>query len=175
MKEETSSIYAKIGRKVLCFSAFLSVLLFLFIVPLTALLVTLIFTGEGSMQVFYKNIFDDIHGNYLFLLVQFIVMLASIWWLGPRLARQIIQEKKNYYWISVWTIFLLWMMLLISCSLTSGVEGVIQYGWSNFWDSLGTWLFFGVIPFITMGIFNGLVIGYFSGKRIQLEGEALPF
>ncbi len=161
----------KIGRITLLKYCFLSFAIFLSI-PIIIGLTYEIFTDEsGSFVTFYNNMINDADGNEIFLLVQIVVVLTGIWLFGGTAGRLIIDKEKSKFMVGVLTIFMLWVLLFISLTLSSGIENTITWGVKGFGSAVSGWLIYGLFLFLTFGVVHGLTMGYFMGREIKLKGQ----
>lgn len=170
-KIELKKSYQKIGRKYLFIAVLTFAFIFLALLPVTIVL-TLQLTGKsGSLSTFYQNMFSGSEYGWNFITIQVLVIIGAIWFLGPALARQIIKNKQNHFWMSVLAIITLWMILFFSSTLTSATQNSFKYGIKGFESAITNWFIFGFFLFIVLGVLHGLLIGYFLGKKIKYEGE----
>lgn len=168
---EPNKYYQKVGRKHLFLSILISTFIFLVLIPIMTVLILQLTSGSGSISAFYQNMFDGDEYGWSFMIIQILVIIGAIWFVGPRLAKQIIKKKKNYFWTSVLTIIFLWMILFLSSTLTSGTQNSFKYGINGFESAVTNWFIYGFFSFLMLGGLHGLVIGYFLGKKIKYEGE----
>lgn len=160
----------KIGQTTLLKYCFISIAIILAI-PVVIGLYYQVFTDEPrSVITFIKNMFKDIKGNEVFLLIQVIVMLTGIWFFGGIAGKLIIDKGKPKLKVSVLTIFMLWILLFISSTLTAAIENTITWGTKGFSSAVTGWIMYGLFLFILFGIIHGLTLGYFMGKEIDKKG-----
>lgn len=165
--------YQKIGRKTLFLGILISVLIFYVIIPGTIGLILLLAGETLSVITYYRNTIKEVNSNLTFVLIQVLIQLGGIWLIGPKLAKLIIKRNKNYYWISVLSIISLWMLLFISSSVTSGIQNSFKYGKDGFESALISWFIYGFLIFMIIGLVHGLIIGFFLGRKIKLDGNKL--
>ena len=114
--------------------------------------------------------FKDADGNSIFLLIQIIVVLIAIWFFGGIAGQLIIDKEKSKFKVSVLTIFMLWILLFISSTLSAAIENTINWGAKGFGSAVTGWLIYGLFLFLILGTIHGLSIGYFMGKEIERKG-----
>ena len=117
--------------------------------------------------------FKEADGNEIFLLIQIIVVLIAIWFLGGISGQLIIDKEKSKFKVSVLTIFMLWILLFISSTLSTAIENTITWGTKGFGSTVTGWLIYGLFLFLILGITHGLTMGYFLGKEIERKGFEL--
>lgn len=165
-----------IGRSKLFKYSIISVAVF-FAFPIIIGLFYQIFTNEPiSVNIFFENLKHDLKGNEFFVLTQIIVILFGIWIFGGIAGRLIIGQKRNKFFIGWLTIFLLWILLFFSCTLTDGITHFSKYKQNGFISELTGWLGYGLSLYILLGAVHGLIIGNFLGREIfknGLKNEAL--
>lgn len=170
-KLELKKSYQKIGRKHLFIAVLTSAFIFLVLLPVTIVL-TLQLTGKsGSISTFYQNMLGGSEYGWDFITIQILIIIGAIWFLGPALAKQVIKNKQNYFWMGALTIITLWMILFLSSTLTSATQNSFKYGIEGFESAITNWFIFGFFLFLVLGVLHGLLIGYFLGKKIKYEGE----
>ena len=131
-----------------------------------------VFTDEPiSVLTFFQNIFKDAVGNEIFLLIQIIVVLAGIWLFGGISGQLIIDKGKSKFMVSVLTIFMLWVLLFVSSTLSAAIENTITWGTKGFGSAVTGWLIYGLFLFLMLGIIHGLTMGYFMGREIKRKGQ----
>lgn len=165
-----NKFYKKIGRQTLFLGLALSSLIFLILIPVSIGLYFLINGETNGVWTFYQNIFNDFKSNYYFVFIQIFVILFAIWIAGPKLSQQIIENKRNYYWTSVFIIILLWILVCISSASTAAIQNSFKYGVKGFKNVITNWFLFGFLPFLFLGTLHALIIVFFIGKRIQTKG-----
>lgn len=163
---EQKRIYQKIGRRNLFQGIVISFLFCFIVLPVAVSIILLLYNGSGSIDFFYQNLYKEVEANCLFISIQVIVLFSAVWCLGPMLAKQILEKKENYYTTSALNVFLLWLIIFVSSSITSGIQSSIVFGIHEFSNTLTNWFIFGFISFTLLGILHGLLIGFFIGKRI---------
>ncbi len=168
---ELKNFYNKIGRKFLFLGVILSVFIILVLIPSIIALILQITKGSGSLITFYQNMFAGEEYGISFILIQVFFTIVAIWFIGPVLAQQIIIKKKNYFWTTVFIIILIWMLLFFSSTITSGIQKSINFGINEINSVISNWFVFGFFQFLIMGIFHGLLIGHFIGKKIKSDGK----
>jgi len=163
----------KIGRMTLLKYCFFSVAIVLTI-PIVIGLTYQIFTDEPiSVVTFYKNMFRDADGNEIFLLIQIVVVLTGVWLFGGAAGRLIIDKEKSKFRVGVLTIFMLWVLLFISSTLSAGIENAITWGARGFGSAVTEWLIYGLFLFLILGLIHGLTMGYFMGREIKRKGQKI--
>ena len=131
-----------------------------------------IFTDEPiSILTFFDNRFNDLLGNEIFLLIQVVVMLLGIWFIGGISGNLIIDKGKSKFKVSVLTVLMLWVLLFISLTLNAAIENTMIWGVKGFISALTGWLIYGLLLFLLLGIIHGLTMGYFIGREIKIKGE----
>ena len=170
-KIELKKYYQKIGRKHLLLAVLISVFIFLVLIPVTIGLTLQLTGNSGSVSTFYQNMFGGSEYGWNFIIIQVLVIIGAIWFIGPVLARRVIKNKQNYFWISVLTIITLWMIFFLSSTLASATQNSFKYGIEGFESAITNWFIFGFFQFLVLGVLHGLLIGYFLGKKIKYEGE----
>lgn len=161
----------KIGRTTLLKYCFFSVALILAI-PILIGLSYQVFTDEPiSVSTFFQNMFKDVVGNEIFLLIQIVVLLFGIWSFGGLSGRLIIDKGKSKFKVSVLTIFMLWVLLFVSSALTAAFENTITWGIKGFGSAVTGWLIYGLFLFLILGMVHGLTFGYFMGREIKRKGN----
>ncbi|HRO74594.1 MAG TPA: hypothetical protein PLP27_00425 [Crocinitomicaceae bacterium] len=168
---ELKKDYQKKGRKHLFIAVLISVFIFFVFIPVTFVLILQLADGSGSISTFYQNMFGGYEYGWNFIIIQVLVIIGAMWFVGPVLAEQIIKKEKNYFWISVLAITSLWMILFLSSTLTSGIQNSFKYGIKGFESTVTNWFIFGFFLFLILGGLHGLLIGYFLGKKIKYEGK----
>ena len=142
------------------------------IIPIIIGLSYQLFTDEPkSVLTFYKNSFNDIAGNEIFISVQVIILLIGIWIFGGISGRLIINKEKSRFRVSVMTILLLWILIFISSTLSAAIENTITWGIEGFGSAIKGWLIYGLFPFLILGIIHGLTMGYFFGREVNRKGD----
>lgn len=163
----------KIGRITLLKYCFFSVAIVLAF-PLAIGLFYQVFTDEPiSIATFFKNIFKDVNGNVTFLIVQIAVVLTGIWLFGGIAGRLIIDKEKPEFKVGVLTIFILWLLLFIGSTLSSGIENMIAWGAKGFGSAITGWLIYGLFLFLILGLVHGSIMGYFMGREIKRKGQEI--
>jgi hypothetical protein len=161
----------KIGRMILLKYCFFSVAIIL-VIPIFVGFFYQIYTNEPiSFLTYFQNIFKDADGNEIFLLIQVIVTFTGIWFLGGISGQLIIDKQKSKFKVSVLTIFILWVLLFISSTLSSAIENTITWGTKGFESAVIGWLIYGLFPYLIFGIIHGLTMGYFMGREIRKKGQ----
>lgn len=121
----------------------------------------------GSVITYMQHLITDISENIGFLIVQTIVLVACIWFFAEVPVRLIIEKNRNKFWTSFVFINILWIVLFISCSISSGVINSIKYGWEGFESSVTSWIIYGLILWLMFAIVSGLILSPFIGKEIK--------
>jgi hypothetical protein len=161
----------KIGRIILLKYCFFSVAIIL-LFPVLIGLFYQSFTDEPiSILTFFKNMFKDVSGNEIFLLIQVAVSLLGIWFVGGISGQLIIDKGKSKFKVSVLTIFMLWILLFASSTFSAAIENTMTWGIEGFGSAVSGWLIYGLFLFLILGIIHGLTMGYFMGREIYRKGQ----
>ncbi len=161
----------KIGRITLFKYCLFSVALVLVLTVVIGLFYQ-IFTDEPiSIITFFKNIFGDVVGNEIFLLIPLGAILTGIWIMGGLTGQLIIDRHKSKFMVSVLTFFMLWVLLFISLTLSNAIENSITWGAKGFSSAVTGWLIYGLILYLIIGLIHGLTMGYFMGREIKRKGQ----
>lgn len=173
-KQNKMTASKKIGRLILLKYCFITLTVML-IIPAIIGLTYQMFTDEPlSVATFYDNLLNDFKGNEIFVIVQTLVLLISIWLIGGLTGKLIIDKDYPNKVISFFTFFTLWVVLFISCGLTGGLIGSMTWGIDGFVSSFIGWLAYGLIPFLIAGIISGLTIGFLFGNELKKKNNDTP-
>lgn len=157
----------QIGRQSLLKYCLISLAVILTI-PIAIGLSYQVFTQEPiSIKTFFVNLFNDIKGNQIFLLVQVLLILTAIWLIGGFAGQLIIDKNYPKKVIGFFTFFALWIFLFLSCALTSGLMRFQTWGIDGIKSSTIGWLAYGLFLFLIAGIINGLTIGFLYGNELK--------
>ncbi len=162
------SVHLKmIGRNILFIYAIASACLIAIILPM----IGYIFYEPKDIELSFIDIastfFMDLRGNLSYVSIQIIVILVAIWLIGGRITELISAKPKKGYLFGAFSIFFLWLVLFISCMLTSAIQKSLEYGLSGFKSASISWIIYGLLPFILFGIIHGLLAGYPLYKSIR--------
>lgn len=161
----------KIGRLTLLKYCFITLAVILTIPAIIGLSYQL-FTDESlSVETFYDNLLSDLNGNEFFVIVQALVLLISIWFIGGLTGRLIIDKDYPNKVISFFTFFTLWIALFISCAVTGGLIRSVNWGIDGFGSSIIGWLAYGLFPFLIAGIISGFTIGLLFGNELKKKKQ----
>ncbi len=159
----------KIGRKILLKYCLISVAIIV-VFPIIIVLFNQLF-GDKSMSAFtfFKNVFLSVEENELLIVIQVVVLFIGIWFFGGLAGRQIIDKKKSKFDHSFLAIFMLWILLFVSSTISSAVANTLTWGEGGFSSAVIGWLLFGLIPTIIGGTLHGLTMADFMGRAIENE------
>jgi hypothetical protein len=162
-----------LGRKTLLKYTAISVVTILFLITV----VVLAFGQDadvpmtlGRVLETYKN---EIIENVNFVMIQTILALATIWHVGGLCGQLIIERGKNKFIVGCLSILTLWASLFVCSTLTAGVMNSIKYAGQGFKYATVSWIIYGLIPFLCLGLLHGLLIGFPMGHEIKKSGEKL--
>ena len=122
-------------------------------------------TGE-SLPNLSIRILHGLADNSVFLLVQTLMTLIGIWFLGGLVTTQI-QKRKNVFVIGGLAFLTLWLILFVSSTLTASTIDAIEINDFYFGITLSRWTNYHLIPFLEIGLVYGLCLRYFMGREIK--------
>lgn len=142
------------------------------VVPIFIGVISHFSSGQSlSIGFFFKSIFEDVNDNVIFLLIPTIALLVGIWLFGGIAGQLIIDKGKSEFKYGFLTVFMLWILLFISSTLSAAIENSVTWGLKGFGGAIIGWLVYGLFLFLILGIIHGLIMGYFIGKEIKIIGE----
>lgn len=101
------------------------------------------------------------------MLIQLIILLLGIWWIGGKIGVSIIERSKHKYGVSFLGILLIYVLHFVSSSLllisTSHDEAPIHL----VINAMVYMLYFS----LGIGVIHGLVVSYFIGGEIESKGQ----
>ncbi len=162
-----------VGRKTLLKYSAISVVTILALLTIAAL----VFRQETDETVTFGRILETYKKEFIenidFVTIQIILTLVTIWYVGGLSGQLIIEKGKNKFLIGGLSIFTLWASVFVCSALTSGVMNSIQYAGLGFESAITSWIIYGLIPFLFLGLLHGLIAGFSLGHEIQKSGEKL--
>jgi ABC-type multidrug transport system fused ATPase/permease subunit len=161
----------RIGRLTLLKYCFLTLAIMLTLPAIIGLTYQLFTDKPLSVSTFYGNLLNDLNGNEIFIIVQTLVLLTSIWFIGGWTGRLIIDQDYPNKIISFLAFFTLWIALFISCALTGGLIRSMTWGVDGLRSSIIGWLAYGLFPFLIAGIINGFTIGLLFGNELKKKKQ----
>jgi hypothetical protein len=140
-------------------------------IPIVIGLTYQIFTDEPvSILTFFGNLITDIDDNRIFYIVQALVLLLGIWLIGGTAGRLIVKQNTSRFLVGGLTLFLLWILLFISSTLTTAIKNSIIWGQKGFESVVANWMIYGLFLYLMLGVVHGLTMGYFLGREIKEKG-----
>ncbi|MGL1889536.1 MAG: hypothetical protein OCD76_23680 [Reichenbachiella sp.] len=144
-----------IGSKIIFTYSFLSIVVGLF-------LPSLIILALNNFEALNK-VTNDIIKNAPFILIQTIVTSLYILFIGNYYVKKI--ESRNRIFVNIVTILSIYILLFISCAITDGISNSFKYGINGFQSAITSWLIYGGILFLGLGLLNGILVAPFMGKK----------
>ncbi|ALI99994.1 hypothetical protein [Rufibacter tibetensis] len=159
------------GRPVLLKYCILSIAIFLITPLIVDLILQLFMDTKSSSFTFYINLLEAIRENKLFVFIQTLVGIVSIYFLGRFAEKQIVEHKRSSFFIGALTLLSLWLILFLSSMLFAAVESTGPFQKYGFWSVIIGWLLFGLPQYTIYGVLHGLTMGYLVGNEIKNRGS----
>ncbi|WP_276498168.1 hypothetical protein [Pontibacter litorisediminis] len=161
----------EIGRKTLIRYCIISMLVFLAAPIFIDIFFQIFSDSPKSAITFFKNLTTEIIDNKVFYVVQAIFVSIAIWLLGGAAGRLIIEKEKSKSLVGALTLFLLWVILFLSSTLTAAFQNYLIWGQEGFKSVVTKWIIYGLLAYLILGAIHGLLFGYFVGRDIKNKGR----
>lgn len=125
---------------------------------------------DSSLDVFMENMIGGMGEDLGFLVVQVVVICVAIFVVGGKAGELIIKREVNTFLIGFLSLLLLWLILFISSATTSAIINSFTYGLNGFLSAFESWIIYGLVLFLVLGVANGLTLGFFLGIEIKRKG-----
>jgi hypothetical protein len=158
-----------IGRKIIFKNIIISIVI-IFLLPLLIVFIENI-GNENNLNylTFYKNIFKSASISPLSIVLQIVILLATIYIIGGITGRKIIKERINPFKRTFISLNLIWLCLFIIAMINEIIISVINFGLSTEIIShvIVSWLIYGLILFLIVSLIYSSILSIFISTQFK--------
>jgi hypothetical protein len=158
-----------IGRKIIFKNIIISIVL-IFLLPL--LMVFIMNIGrENNLNylTFYKNVIKSALISPLSIVIQILILLATIYIIGGITGRNIIKEKNNPFKRTFISLNLIWLCFFMTAMINEIIMSVNNFGLTLqiIGSVIAAWLIYGFILFIIVSLIYSSILSIFISREFK--------
>ena len=111
--------------------------------------------------------FSDISDRLWIWFTLPVLLTLVIWMTAKSIGKQMIEKKRNKYFVSVLFIFCMWLVLILVTSILEGVNSSIRSGRFEVLDSVVGFVIYRLWVYLGLGIIHALIGGIFMAFDLK--------